>query len=185
MRKIMKYIGFLVSLVLPMSLVAAPKTSTQTAYDFEFESLTGDPMPLAQYKGKVLLVVNTASKCGFTPQYKGLQELYDRYKDRGLIVIGVPSNDFGEQELATAKEIKAFCELNYGVTFPMTSKYAVTGDQAHPFYVWARDTLGFGTGPKWNFHKYLVDKNGALVDHFNSNTKPDSDSITAAIEKLL
>src|SRR5262249_54993644 len=139
---------------------AEPKPSEKTAYDFSFETLAGDPMPLSQYRGKALLIVNTASKCGFTPQYKGLQALYDKYKGRGLVVIGVPSNDFGAQEPGSAAEIKSFCELNYGVTFPMTSKYAVTGNSAHAFYKWAYEALGFGAAPKWNFHKYLASRDG-------------------------
>jgi glutathione peroxidase len=164
----------------------APAASQKTAYDFEFKTLMGEsPLPLSQFKGKVLLVVNTASKCGFTGQYKGLQALYDTYKDRGLVIIGVPSNDFGGQEPGKAEEIKQFCELNYGVTFPMTSKNVVSGDEAHPFYRWAYEVLGFGTGPKWNFHKYLVGSNGALVDYFGSSTSPDSEKLKEAIEKLL
>ena len=165
---------------------AEPKPSDKTAYDFSFETLIGsDPMPLSAYKGKVLLVVNTASNCGFTPQYEGLQALYTKYKDQGLVIIGVPSNDFGGQEPGTAKEIQNFCKLNYGVDFPMTSKVAVTGAAAHPFYKWVNDVLGFGSAPKWNFHKYLIDKNGHPVDFFTSITKPDSDKLKAAIEKEL
>lgn len=165
---------------------AAPRPSDKTAYDFEFTTLIGEePMSLSAYKGKVLLVVNTASKCGYTKQYAGLQALYDEYKDRGLVVIGVPSNDFKQQEPGTAADIKKFCELNYGVTFPMTSKVEVIGDHAHPFYRWANTTLGFGSAPKWNFHKYLVDRQGRLVDYFYTTTDPQSDKIKEAIEKLL
>jgi len=164
---------------------ADPKPSDKSAYDFSFESLDGKPMPLSAYRGKVLLIVNTASKCGFTKQYDGLEALYNKYKDRGLVVIGVPSNDFGGQEPGSASEIKQFCKLNYGVTFPMASKNIVSGDDAHPFYVWAYEVLGWGTAPKWNFHKYLVDSTGNLVDYFGSPTAPDSDSIQSSIEKLL
>jgi len=165
---------------------AQAKESDKTAYDFTFTTLIGEkPMALSQYKGKVLLIVNTASECGFTPQYKALQALYDKYKDKGLVVIGVPSNDFGEQEPGSAQEIKKFCDLNYGITFPMMSKQDVIGDKAHPFYKWAYEVLGFGSAPKWNFHKYLIDGNGKLVDYFGSSTKPDSGAITSAIEKLL
>jgi glutathione peroxidase len=169
----------------PFIAHADPKSSDKTAYDFAFESLQGKPMPLSDYKGKVLLVVNTASKCGFTPQYKGLEALYNKYKDRGLVIIGVPSNDFGSQEPGSAQEIKHFCELNYGVTFPMTSKYDVVGDEAHPFYKWIHGVLGFNSGPKWNFHKYLIDTNGKPVDWYASTTTPESDKLTGAIEKLL
>jgi len=164
---------------------AEPKPTDKTAYDFSFETLDGKPLPLAQYKGKVLLVVNTASKCGFTPQYKGLEALYNTYKDRGLVIIGVPSNDFGGQEPGTATEIRHFCELNYGVTFPMTAKYDVVGDGAHPFYQWIHGVLGFGSAPKWNFHKYLIDADGKPVDYFASTTAPDSEKLVEAIEKLL
>ena len=164
---------------------AEPKPSDKTAYDFAFETLDGKPLPLSQFKGKVLLVVNTASKCGFTPQYKGLEALYNEYKDRGLVVIGVPSNDFGAQEPGSASEIKQFCQLNYGVTFPMTSKQIVSGDDAHPFYKWAYGVLGFGSAPKWNFHKILIDRDGHAVDYFASTTAPDSEKFKDAIEKLL
>ncbi len=145
----------------------------------------GEALPLSQFKGKVLLVVNTASECGFTPQYEGLQKLYDTYKDRGLVILGVPSNDFGGQEPGDAKTIAKFCKFNYGVTFPMAGKEVVSGDAAHPFYLWARQTLGFGTAPKWNFHKYLIDRQGHLVDYFNSATSPSSGRLTDAIEKEL
>lgn len=158
----------------------------QTAYDFSFKTLMGnDPLPLKQYEGDVILVVNTASKCGFTPQYEGLENLYTTYKDRGFVIIGVPSNDFGAQEPGTNQEIAHFCKLNYGVSFPMASKEVVSGDGAHPFYVWAKNTLGFGTAPKWNFHKYLIDRHGKLIDYFNSTTSPDADRVKKAIEKAL
>jgi len=158
----------------------------QTAYTFVFKKLRKEePLPLKEFEGKVLLVVNTASNCGFTKQYDGLEKLYNTYKDQGLVVIGVPSNDFGQQEPGSNEEIAKFCKFNYGVTFPMTSKEIVSGDNAHPFYIWAKKTLGFGTAPKWNFHKYLVDRHGRLVDYFNSTTTPDSGSIKQAIEKAL
>ena len=165
---------------------SAQAASEKTAYDFSFKALMGeDPMPLSAYQGKVVLIVNTASKCGFTSQYKGLETLYNRYKDRGFVIIGVPSNDFGQQEPGSAEEIATFCEFNYGVTFPMASKEVVSGDQAHPFYQWARVELGFGTAPKWNFHKYLINRKGVLVDYFNSTTSPDASRVKAAIEKAL
>jgi glutathione peroxidase len=166
--------------------VKAAETLLKSAYDFSFKTLVGEAaMPLSAFKGKVLLVVNTASQCGFTSQYTGLEKLYKDYKDRGLVVIGVPSNDFGGQEPGSSEEIAKFCKLNYGVSFPMASKEVVSGDGAHPFYGWAKSTLGFGTAPKWNFHKYLVDKNGKLIDHFNSTTGPDSQSLVDAVEKAL
>ncbi len=156
----------------------------KTAYDFDFTTLMGEmPMPLSLYKGKVLLVVNTASQCGYTPQYKGLQALFDAYKDKGLIIVGVPSNDFGGQEPGSAEEIKKFCELNYGVTFPMASKQVVSGAGAHPFYAWSSAALG--SAPKWNFHKILIDKNGKPISAFPSSVTPDSDVLKSAIEGLL
>lgn len=157
-----------------------------SAYEYGFTTLTGNqPMPLAQYRGKVLLVVNTASECGFTPQYKGLEGLYEKYRERGLVVIGVPSNDFGGQEPGSREKIANFCQLNYGVSFPMASKVHVKGDDAHPFYQWAREHFGLTGAPKWNFHKYLVDRNGNLVDYFHSVTKPESPRLVKAIEALL
>jgi glutathione peroxidase len=186
MKKPLQFIVFLgATLMTSLAGQSIAKPTDKIAYDFEFESLTGDPMPLSAYKGKVMLVVNTASKCGFTSQYKGLQALHEAYKDRGLIVIGVPSNDFGGQEPGNEEQIKQFCELNYGVTFPMTGKTQVTGKDTHPFYQWITETLGFGSGPKWNFHKYLIGKNGLPVDHFSSITSPDSDKLKAAIDKEL
>ena len=164
---------------------AEPKPTDKTAYDFSFETLDSKPLPLAQFKGKVILVVNTASKCGFTPQYKGLEALYNEYKDRGFVIIGVPSNDFGAQEPGSASEIKEFCALNYGVTFPMTSKQVVSGDDANPFYKWVYSVLGFGSAPKWNFHKYLINTQGVPVDFFVSTTAPDSEKLRLSIEKLL
>ncbi|MDX1975226.1 MAG: glutathione peroxidase [Rickettsiales bacterium] len=165
---------------------SAAETPTQNAYDFSFNTLMGgEPMPLSNYKGKVLLIVNTASKCGFTGQYEGLEKLYTSYKDKGLVVIGVPSNDFGAQEPGSSEEIANFCKLNYGVSFPMASKEAVSGDGAHPFYQYAKKTLGFGTAPKWNFHKYLINRKGVLIDYFNSTTSPDSTKVKTVIESAL
>jgi glutathione peroxidase len=155
-------------------------------YDFSFKTLIQhDPMPLSAYRGKVVMVVNTASACGFTPQYEGLQKIYEAYKDKGFVVIAVPSNDFGQQESGDEKTIASFCKLNYGVTFPVAAKEVVTGDNAHPFYKWAREQLGMGTSPKWNFHKYLIGRDGKIVDYFVSTTAPDSDKVKKAIEKLL
>jgi len=180
--------------VITMSLFSfltpsARSADAQTKNDvgaFEFQNIDEDGViKLSDFKGKVVLIVNTASQCGFTPQYKALQDLYSKYKDEGLVVLGVPSNDFGAQEPGSSKEIAKFCEINYGVTFPLTSKQIVSGDKAHPFYIWAKEQLGFGTAPKWNFHKYLINRQGELVDYFNSNTAPDSDRLVSAVEKLL
>ena len=169
----------------PFTAAAEPKVTDKSAYDFSFETLDGKPLPLADYKGKVLLVVNTASKCGFTPQYRELQQLYRDYAEKGLVIVGVPSNDFGEQEPGDSKTIKQFCELNFGVTFPMTTKQTVVGKDANPFFAWVSETLGMGSAPKWNFHKYLINKHGKPVDFFLSTTAPTSDKITSKIDELL
>lgn len=159
--------------------------TTQTAYDFSFTQPNGEALKLSTFAGKVLLIVNTASECGFTKQYTGLEALYNKYKDRGLVILGVPSNDFGGQEPGTDAQIQEFCQLNFGVTFPILSKEIVKGKNAHLFYAWAKKKLGFGTAPKWNFHKYLVDRQGNLVDYFNSTTAPGSAKMERAVEKLL
>jgi len=155
------------------------------AYDFSFETLQGKPYPLKDLAGRPLVVVNTASKCGFTPQYKGLEALWRDHKDSGLVVIGVPSNDFGKQEPGDAAEIASFCELNYGVDFPMMAKVHVKGADAHPFFKWAAKEGGFMAAPKWNFFKYLVGKDGMLADWFSSVTGPDSAKFKAAVGKIL
>lgn len=153
-----------------------------TAWSFSFTSIDGKPMPLSDFRGKVLLVVNTASFCGFTKQYRALQELHAEYEGQGFAVIGVPSNDFGGQEPKAAGEIKEFCEGMFGVTFPLTDKTVVSGSDAHPFYKWARDASGWLNAPKWNFHKYLVGRDGRLVTSFYSQTAPNSERVMNAIE---
>lgn len=159
---------------------------SSTAYDFSFHTLVGHhPLPLEQYRGKVLLIVNTASKCGFTSQYAGLETLYKRFKDEGLVILGVPSNDFGGQEPGTDTEVAHFCQINYGVSFPMAAKEVVSGKKAHPFYPWARKKLGFGSAPKWNFHKYLINRKGELVNYFYSTTAPDNPRLIKAVEQAL
>ena len=160
--------------------------SDNNAYNYSFFTLIGhNPMPLAAYRGKVLLIVNVASKCGFTPQYASLEKLYEKYKDRGLVILGVPSNDFGSQEPGTDQEIAHFCQINYGVSFPMTAKEVVSGKNAHPFYIWAKQKLGLSTAAKWNFHKYLINRNGDLIDYFYSTTSPDAARFIRAVEKAL
>ncbi len=138
---------------------------------------------LCQYAGKVILVVNTASFCGFTSQYEGLEALYAKYASRGLVVLGFPSNDFGKQEPGSSKEIADFCYNTYGVKFPMFAKSSVQGDQANPLYVALIKATG--STPKWNFHKYLIDRKGNIVDHYLSITTPDSRTLTSDIEKAL
>ncbi len=162
------------------------EVTPQDMYSFEFKSLMEEaPLPLSQFKGRVILIVNTASKCGFTPQYAGLETIYKKYKDQGLTVIGVPSDDFGGQEPGTGEVIEQFCRLNYGVSFPMTAKEKITGENEHPFYRAAHKILGFGTAPKWNFHKYLINRQGKLIDYFHSTTAPDSPRLLTAVENAL
>jgi glutathione peroxidase len=179
------------SLTLWVFLMATPVTSLhahepQNAYEFSFHALQGaGEIPLSQFKDDVILVVNTASQCGFTGQYDGLEKLYQTYHSRGFVIIGVPSNDFGDQEPGSGSEIAHFCKLNFGVSFPMSAKENVTGSEAHPFYKWARSKFGWPGAPKWNFHKYLIGRNGELVDYFYSFTKPDNENLLEAIETLL
>ncbi|MEO1015140.1 MAG: glutathione peroxidase [Pseudomonadota bacterium] len=166
----------------------APASEThavESAHDFTLTAIDGAPMPLKGFAGKTLLVVNTASLCGYTDQYGGLQALYATYQDRGLVVIGVPSNDFGGQEPGKAGEIKDFCETNFNVRFPLADKTVVRGEGAHPFYAWARETLGPDNAPKWNFHKYLVGPDGALLAGFPSSVEPTSARLKDAIERAL
>ena len=156
-----------------------------SAHQFSFTSLTGKPLSLANYAGKALLVVNTASKCGFTPQYRGLEEIWRLYEDKGLVVLGVPSNDFGGQEPGSSEEIRGFCENVFHVSFPMTEKVKVTGPDAHPFYQWLLPQVGLAGKPRWNFYKYLLDRDGQLVDWFTPLTKPDSGKLTRVLRKVL
>ena len=155
------------------------------AHSFSFTSIDGQPMPLSSFAGKAVLVVNTASACGLTPQYKGLEALWREYKGRGLVVLGVPCNDFGAQEPGTEGEIKTFCETSFGVDFPLTAKEHVLGAAAHPFYQWAAKELGEGGTPRWNFHKYLLAKDGTLAGTFGSRTEPEAAEVKAAIEAAL
>ncbi len=154
------------------------------AFSFAFDAINGKPLPLADFKGRVLLVVNTASFCGFTRQYEGLQTLWQTYKDRGLTVIGVPSNDFN-QETDDAAKIADFCKGVFGVTFPLTAKYSVRGANAHPFYHWANATAGKNGSVGWNFHKFLIGADGKLVAYFPTNMSPTSKAVVTAIEAEL
>ena len=157
----------------------------KTFYNFELESITGEKINLKKYKDKVILLVNVASNCGFTKQYTDLQNLWEKYKERDLVIIGIPSNQFGGQEPGTNQEIKNFCETNFNINFPMTSKYDVKGESAHDLYKWAKDTFGKSAVPKWNFHKILIDKNGKIIDTYTSLTKPTSKKIINELEKIL
>ena len=155
-------------------------------YDFRVKTIRGEEQSLADYKGKVLLIVNTASKCGFTPQYKELQKLYEQYRDRGFVVLGFPCNQFGNQEPGTEEEIEQFCQVNYGVTFPMFAKVDVNGENAHPLFQYLKEKAPGVLGTKaikWNFTKFLVDRNGNVVARFASQTKPSE--LKNEIEELL
>ena len=163
-------------------LEKASANYSKLVYDFEFNSIDGNKIKLSNFKNKVLVIVNVASRCGYTPQYEDLQILWSNYKNKNLVVIGVPTNNF-KQEPANNKEIKDFCETNFGINFPMTEKTNVIGKDAHPFYKWAKKNHGIGAIPKWNFHKIVIGKNGKVVDTFASFTKPTSGKFLNLIEK--
>ena len=156
-----------------------------SAHQFEFTAIDGKTLAMSGFRGKPVLVVNTASECGFTPQYAGLQSLWQRYRDRGLVVLGVPSNDFGAQEPGDEAAIRDFCATSYAVDFPMTAKTAVIGPLAHPFYRWIESTFGEAAAPRWNFHKYLVDGAGEVVGAWPSRVEPEADEIVEALEVAL
>jgi glutathione peroxidase len=154
-------------------------------FDLTVENINGNVIDLSDYKNKAILLVNVASKCGFTKQYDGLQTLWETYRNKGLIVLGIPSNQFGGQEPGSNKEIKNFCEINFNVSFPLTAKVDVKGEKAHEIYKWAKKNYGNSTVPKWNFHKILINKEGKVQDTFSSLTKPTSNKIINEIEKIL
>jgi glutathione peroxidase len=153
-------------------------------YDFKINSISGDLINLNDYRGKPVLVVNTASYCGFTKQYDDMQELWEKYKDKGLIVLGVPSNSFN-QEKKVNSEVREFCEVNFNINFPLTEITNVKGDKAHEIYKWAKENYGKSAIPKWNFYKILINKEGKIEDTYASLTKPTSNKITKKIESLL
>lgn len=159
--------------------------SAKSAHEFAFRSIDGGELPLSTFKGKALFVVNVASRCGLTPQYAGLGKLWTAWRDKGLVVLGVPANDFGGQEPGSDAEIKNFCESRYHVNFPMTAKEHVIGPEAHPLYKWVAGELGEDAAPKWNFHKYLFGRDGAIAGTFGSRTPPGDPELTAAIEAIL
>lgn len=150
-----------------------------------FTNIKGEPLPFSTFAGQVVLVVNTASRCGYTPQYKGLQELYDTFRDQGFTVLGVPANNFGGQEPGTEAQIESFCEINYGVTFPLTAKVSAAGPDQHAFWTQARAALGDKADPKWNFHKVLIGKDGAVLQAYPSAVKPADSELVADIERAL
>jgi glutathione peroxidase len=155
---------------------------TNLAYDYTFNSIDGGKIKLENFKQKIIVVVNVASRCGYTPQYEDLQNLWTKYKDKDVVVIGIPTNNF-KQEPGSNKEIKDFCETNFGINFPMTEKIDVIGKNAHPFYKWAKNNHGISAIPKWNFHKIIVGRNGKVIDTFASFTKPTSGKFINVIEK--
>jgi glutathione peroxidase len=175
----------LLTAFIPALVNAEVPRKTAIAHDFIFNTIDGDPLPLRQYAGQPILIVNTASRCGFTHQYGNLQSLWEDYRSRGLVVIGVPSNDFGGQEPGSNSEIKEFCEVNFDVDFPLTAKEHVRGESAHPFFQWAMQQLGPEAAPRWNFHKYLVGSNGQVLASFSTNTSPTSNAVTKAVESAL
>ena len=174
-------------LILFMSLFTLKSLANydKLVYDFSFNDLDGVRLNLSEFKNKVIVIVNVASQCGFTSQYDDMQKIWNEYQKKGLVMIGVPSNDFGNQEPGNSEDIKTFCEAKFGITFPMTEKVNVKGENAHPFYIWAKKNHGRSAVPKWNFHKIIIGKNGKITDTFASITKPTSKRFIGVIEKAL
>jgi glutathione peroxidase len=156
-----------------------------SAYDFHFDKIAGGDLPFGDFKGQVVLVVNVASRCGLTPQYEGLVQLYSAFKDKGLVVLGVPSNQFMGQEPGSNEQIQTFCSTTYGVDFPLTGKVDVQGSRAHPFFKWMQGALGSKAKPKWNFHKLLVGRKGEPIAAFDPLVKPDDPRLIQSIEQAL
>jgi glutathione peroxidase len=171
--------------VLLLGLAALPAARAETAHDFAFTSIEGEPLPMQRFAGKAVLLVNTASMCGFTPQYEQLQALWERYRDRGLVVLGVPSDNFGGQEYQDESEIKRFCDVQFGIDFPMTERQDVKGSAAHPLFAWIAGRLEANAEPRWNFHKFLIAPDGEVVAGFPTTTRPDAEPVIAAIEAAL
>ncbi len=181
----MRRIAVLLAVLLLALPPAAPAAAAESAHDFDFVSIEGEPLAMRDFAGKAVLLVNTASFCGFTPQYEQLQALWEDYRARGLVVLGVPSDDFGGQEYDDNAEIKQFCEVNFGIDFPMTEKQKVKGPGAHPLFAWIRGQLADNAEPGWNFHKFLIAPDGRAVAGFPTTTRPDAAPVIAAIERLL
>jgi glutathione peroxidase len=185
LEEIVRYLALVLTLSIAGLCMAAPANSI---YNFTLKSIDGQPVHLASYHGKVLMLVNVASKCGYTPQYAGLESLYEKYKDRGLIIVGIPANNFASQEPGTDAEIKTFCRNKYNVSFPMMSKVSVLGEDKTPLYVFLTDKSvnpQIGGDIKWNFTKFLFDRNGKPVARFEPAITPDSPQVTAAVESTL
>ena len=180
----MRQVILLLSIFMFFFKTSATANYEKKIYDFNIESITGEIIDFKDYKNKVILVVNTASYCGFTKQYNELQELWDLYKEKGLIVLGIPSNSFNQEKNDNA-DIKEFCEVNFNINFPLTTITEVKGVNAHEIFLWAKENHGKSAVPKWNFHKILINKNGKVEDTFTSFTKPMSKKIIKAIENIL
>ena len=182
-RSIYLFVIAALALFVTPALGAPAGSSCPAMLDHKFSNLKDEPVSLCEFRGKVLLIVNTASECGYTPQYEGLEKLYRRYRDKGFAVLGFPANDFGGQEPGSNKEIAQFCQVNYGITFPVFEKTSVVGANANPLF----QELAAKTGkpPRWNFHKYLLDKSGRPVAVFESGVEPEDPRVTTQIEKLL
>ncbi|MCX8497863.1 MAG: glutathione peroxidase [Caulobacteraceae bacterium] len=174
-----------VAFAAPTDQAGAAESVPAVAYGFHFTDIEGGNLSMEQFRGKVVLVVNTASQCGFTPQYDGLEKLYTDYKAKGFVILGVPSNDFGGQEPGSNAEIKKFCSVNFNIDFPMAAKAVVKGDKAHPFYKWTKAKLGSQAEPKWNFHKILIGRDGQPIAGFGSMVKPSDKVLLTAINKAL
>jgi glutathione peroxidase len=180
--------GIVMSIVCLMFCAAALMAGDKTIYDYTLNSIDGQPAPLASYKGKVVMLVNVASRCGFTPQYTALESIYEKYKDRGFVIVGIPANNFGAQEPGTNQEIKTFCSSKYNVKFPMMAKVSVKGEDKAPLYQYLTDKSAnpkTGGDIEWNFTKFLVGPDGQIVARFEPKVTPDSPEVTGAIEKAL
>ena len=179
------YLLILTSLIMFSFFGKAEAKYEKLFFDLNITDINGQEINLNIYKNKTILIVNVASKCGFTKQYDGLQKIYDKYREKDFVVIAIPSNQFGGQEPGTNEEIKKFCEMNFNITFPITNKVNVKGDNAHEIYTWAKENYGKSAVPKWNFHKILINKNGKIQNTFNSFIEPLSDKIINEIEAIL
>jgi len=180
-----KYKFFLTVIIMTLFFSKTSANYEKLAYDFSFNDLDGATLSLSEFKNKVIVVINVASQCGFTKQYSDMQDIWEKYEKKGIIMLGVPSNDFGNQEPGNNKEIKTFCEAKFGITFPMTEKVSVKGSSAHPFYVWAEKNYGKSAIPKWNFHKIIISKDGKIAETFSSITNPSSKKFTKTLENLI
>ena len=179
------YLLILLSLIMFSFMEKVEAEYKKIFFDLNIKSINNEILNLNEFRGKTVLLVNVASNCGFTKQYSGLQNLYEQYKEKNFIVLGVPSNQFGGQEPGSNDEIKNFCETNFNITFPMTDKVDVKGDNAHPIYKWAKENHGNSTVPKWNFHKILINKEGKIQETYGSFTDPLSNKIKKQIELIL